>query len=434
MDKESFHIMGLAGEKTLSGTIEIGGAKNSVLPAIAASLIFEDTLTLTNVPSIEDVIRMEEILEKLGAITKRAEGTVEINTSTVSDTTIAEESAKRMRASIVLTGPLLARFGKVSFPHPGGDLIGKRPIDFFTSAYEQMGASVHEVNQQYVIEAKGGKLRGADIFFMVPSVTATESLMLAAVLAEGVTTLRNAAMEPEISDLGEFLNTCGAKITGLGTPTITIVGDNLLRAEGKSYAIIPDRIELGSFLVLGALAADELMITNCNPSHAEITIAMLRGAGVPIEVGKNFVKISGNGKIPNSQFKSFNIKTHEYPGFPTDVQAPTLVFLTQSTGEGLVFETIYESRLNYVEQLIHMGADIHQWDAHRVTVKGPTILEGREVDGPDIRAGLAFLLAAIVAKGSSTINNAYHIDRGYADIENRLQKIGVKIERTQICP
>lgn len=434
MNKESFHIVGLGGTKTLSGEIVIGGAKNSVLPALSAGMVFKDTLTLTNVPDIEDVKRMEEIMENLGAVVVREGDIVRVETGAVSTSVLESEAAKRMRASVILTGPMLARFGKVSFPHPGGCVIGPRPIDFFLSAYQKMGASVVETDQYYEITAKDGVLHGADIFFTTPSVTATESLMLAGILAKGITKIGNAAMEPEIADLATFLNTCGAKITGAGTPTITIEGTGLLLAEGKSYRIIPDRIELGSFLVLGALAADNLSITNCNPAHADIVISMLQEAGVPITVEKDAVHIRGNGSIPNSTFKSFNIKTHEYPGFPTDVQAPMTVFLTQSTGEGLVFETIYENRLNYAQDLVHMGADIKVWDAHRATVKGPTPLKGREVDGPDIRAGLALLIAATIAKGNSVINNAYYIDRGYAHIETRLQKIGVSIERTLVCP
>lgn len=434
MEKESFHITGLGGEKTLSGTIRIGGAKNSVLPALSAAIIFEDALTLINVPDIEDVKRMEEILTKLGNTVTREGDTVTITGVGSIETIIDREVAKRMRASVILTGPLLARFGTVSFPHPGGCVIGPRPIDFFLYAYKKMGATVVEGDQLYEITAKDGKLKGADIFFTTPSVTATESVLLAAILAEGTTRIGNAAMEPEISDLALFLNECGAKISGIGTPNLIVEGTGMLHSNGKEYKIIPDRIELGSFLILGALAADNLMIENCNPAHAESVIATLNEAGVPIEVGNNFVRIVDGGKIPNSNFKSFNIKTHEYPGFPTDIQAPITVFLTQSSGEAIVFETIYENRLNYTQDLVHMGADIKVWDAQHAMVKGPTPLKGREVDGPDIRAGLAFLIAAIIAKGNSTINNAYYIDRGYADIENRLKKIGVSIERTLICP
>ncbi len=433
MNKESFHITGLGGEKTLSGEVVIGGAKNSVLPALASAIVFSDTLTLTNVPVIEDVKRMGEILEKLGAGTTQSGDTIEVATEDLFETVIDADAAKRMRASVILTGPLLGRFGKVSFPHPGGCVIGPRPIDLFLSAYKAMGATITTHDSHYEIAAKDGKLRGADIFFTVMSVTATEALMLAAVLAEGKTTLRNAAMEPEIADLAEFLNSCGAKITGAGSPTIEIEGGALLKSEGKQYRIIPDRIELGSFLVLGALAADNLRISNCNPNHAWSVIRTLQSASVPMEIGADFIQISGNGKIANSDFTSFDLKTHEYPGFPTDLQAPMTVFLTQSSGEGLVFETIYENRLNYAQDLVHMGADIKVWDAHRATVKGPTLLKGREVDGPDIRAGLAFLIAGIIAKGNSTINNAYFIDRGYANIEARLRSIGVHIERTRMC-
>jgi UDP-N-acetylglucosamine 1-carboxyvinyltransferase len=427
--RESFRVEGLGGEKTLKGEIAISGGKNSVLPAIAAAFVFDGPLPLLNVPDIEDVSRMVELYEKLGGIVTTEKNALTLDSRKIADGVLDKDIAKRLRASVICTGPLLARFGEVSFPHPGGCTIGPRPIDMFLSAYEKMGATVEEGDGMFVIRApKGGALRGTEIFFPVVSVTATETLMLTALLAEGTTVLRNAAMEPEIEDLAQFLVSCGANIIGAGTPTITIQGGVLLHAASP-YTIIPDRIELGSFLVLGALAANDLTLTNCRPDHAEMHISILKEVGVPISIGKDFVRVSGNGTIPNTSFRSFNIKTHEYPGFPTDVQAPTTVFLTQSNGEGLVFETIFENRLNYMQDLVRMGADIRVWDAHRATVKGPSALKGKELESPDIRAGLAFVIAAIIAKGESIIHNAYYIDRGYAAIEHRLQNIGVAIDR-----
>lgn len=425
---EHFFIRGCSGEKALSGSIAVEPAKNAVLKMMAASILFSDPVAISPVPDIEDVHRMEELLERLGARITRDDAGITIDATAITSTELAVDIAERLRSSIVLTGPLLARHGEVSFPHPGGCVIGARPIDVFLHAFEKMGATVDESDRHYTITAPKGGLHGADIFFRVPSHTATETCMLAAVCATGTTTLHNAAMEPEVADLADFLNRSGAQISGVGTPTITIEGTGALSAGGAAYRPLPDRIETGSFLILGALAARELEITDCEPAHVGILIELLRDAGVPIEVGERTIAIRGNTK-PNAAFSSVDIKTHEYPGFPTDLQAPMTVFLTQATGEAVVFEAIFEGRLNYTEDLIRMGADITMWDPHRVQVKGPTPLSGRNLGSPDLRAGLAFVIAAAVADGNSVIDNIYFIDRGYADIEKRLGAFGLSIER-----
>lgn len=432
---DSFRIKGLGGKKTLSGTIKINGAKNAILQAFAATALFKDSSTLSNVPNIEDTSRMCELLTELGyIINKKDERTYTLEIPENIITELPYELSRRLRASIVLTGPLLAREGEVTFPHPGGCVIGNRPIDIFLDGFLAMGATLEESEKSYTLRAPKGKdgkarLKGAEIFMRVQSVTATQTFMMAAVLAEGTTVLKNAALEPETESLATYLNKCGANIKGVGTSTITIEGGELLSGKGKVYKAPSDRIETGSFLVLGALAADNLVLEDCMPEHLEAVIEMLRRAGVNLEVGETTIKISNNGKVKNKSFKSFDIKTHEYPGFPTDLQAPAVVFLTQSSGEALVFETIFEGRLNYTEGLIRMGADIKLWDTHRVTVKGPSPLKGRELEGPDIRAGLAYVIAGIIAKGESVIHNAYYIDRGYENIEGRLRDIGVEIER-----
>jgi UDP-N-acetylglucosamine 1-carboxyvinyltransferase len=292
-----------------------------------------------------------------------------------------------------------------------------------------MGAEVVVEDTRYTITAKGGKLTGAEIFFSVPTHTGTETLMMAAVLAEGVTTLKNCAMEPEIVDLADFLNSCGAHIMGAGTPTVVIDGGGLLHAGGRPHRCIPDRIEAGSFLILGALCADELVISDCNPQHLEVLIEMLRSSGVPIEIDASRIMLHNNSAVKNNSLRAIDIKTHEYPGFATDLQAPMVVYLTQVSGEGVVFETIFEGRLNYVDDLVRMGAHITTWDAHRAEVRGPTPLVGRALGSPDLRAGLAFVIAASVAKGNSLIDNVYYIDRGYEAIETRLKNIGLDIMR-----
>ncbi len=431
MNGDTLKIQGLSGEKKLKGEIVIGGAKNAVLPLMAASFLFSDEFVLENVPDIEDVKRMCELLAELGVTTKKlGDHEYSIDTASATGTALESEISKKFRASIILSGPLLARFGKVSFPHPGGCVIGARPIDVFIEGFEKMGGEISTDGKNYIVTAKNGKLSGTEIFFKLPSVTATETFIMAGVLAEGKTVLRNVAMEPEIEDLANYLNSCGAKITGAGTPTIEIEGIGMLVTSGKKYVTMPDRIEAGSFLILGSLCAEDLLIKKCEPKHLDALTVELVRAGVPIEIGADYFHIKGN-LAPNSSFKSFNIKTHEYPGFPTDIQAPASIFLTQSSGDAEVFETIFENRLNYANDLVSMGADIKLWGAHTMTIKGPAILKGKELYGPDIRAGLALVIAALVAKGESLIHNVYYIDRGYENIEGKLRSIGAGIERLQ---
>ena len=431
--REMFVIKGINGKKILSGKIRVNGAKNAVLVLMASSILFEDGIEMVDIPEIEDVKKMEELLKDLGAIVDhKKKGNFYINTTKLNKSDLSKEVSERIRASVILTGPLLARFGKVSFPIPGGCVIGARSVDFFIDGFKKMGATVVFKNGKYQIEAKKGGLRGVEIFLKTPSVTATETFIMAGVLASGKTVLKNVAMEPEIKNLVDFLVSCGAKIKGAGTPVIEITGGGLLKSGKRKYKAMPDRLEAGSFLILGALCAKNLEITNCVPEHIGILIQILKDAGVPIKVGKRSIKIKRNGNIKNKEFKiDGTIKTKEYPGFPTDLQAPMVVFLTQITGEVLVFETIFEGRLNYVHDLVRMGANIRMLDPHRVIVKGPTNLRGREVESPDLRAGLAFVIAGILAKGESIIDNVYLIDRGYERIEKRLRDIGVDIKRVE---
>ncbi|MCK4386574.1 MAG: UDP-N-acetylglucosamine 1-carboxyvinyltransferase [Candidatus Pacebacteria bacterium] len=428
--KDKFVIQGLGGKKTLSGKIAVKGAKNAILPVMASGILFKDGFTATNVPEIEDLGRMAEIFDGLGLqINKQARGKYLINSEGINGAEIDENASKHLRASVIFTGPLLARQGELIFPHPGGCVIGARPIDLFLEGFKKMGAAVEIKKNKYFVKAKNGKLRGAEIFFKIQSVTATETFIMAGVLAKGKTILKNVALEPEIVDLVNFLNSCGAQIKGAGTPTIEISGGGLLKAKGQIYKTMPDRLETGSFLILGALCADNLEICDCNPQHIEILTEMLKDSGVNLELGKDYIKIINNGGKPNGHFKSLNIKTREYPGFPTDLQAPLVVYLTQVGGDSFIFETIFEGRLNYTEDLVKMGAVIKMWDAHRATVNGPTVLKGRELDGPDIRTGFAFVIAGLVAKNESIINNVYYIDRGYESIEKRLRQIGADIKR-----
>ncbi|MBI5138764.1 MAG: UDP-N-acetylglucosamine 1-carboxyvinyltransferase [Candidatus Vogelbacteria bacterium] len=426
MHKDKFVVKGLDGSRSLKGRISVSGAKNAALQAFAFSLLFRDTLRIENVPDIEDTKLIIALLQSLKVrIDRIADHTFDVTPPNKLGSEMSHELSRRMRASVVLTGPILARTGRVIFPHPGGCVIGNRPIDVFLNAYKKMGANCKESAENYNIKAYNSKLSGTDIFLRVPSVTGTQTIMMAAILAKGKTVIKNAALEPETEHFANFLNDCGAKISGAGTSGITIIGDGLLIADGKSYVVPPDRVEAGSFLILAALAGKDVLIENCDPSHIEALTESLKDSGVNMEIKQGSIRIKSTDKI----YKAVEIKTHEYPGFPTDLQAPMVVFLTQAVGESLVFETIFEGRLNYTEQLTRMGADIKMWDTHRVTTKGPTKLHGKELESPDIRAGLAFLLAGIIAKGESVIHNAYYIDRGYENIEKRLLALGVQIQR-----
>jgi len=427
---DSLVIKGFNGKRELDGIVRVPGAKNEALKAIVSSILFRDALTLSNVPEINDIIKLFKLLEEMGGeIGRMGRGKYSVFIPKGFSTEISPAIAKRMRASVVLTGPILARFGKVSFPHPGGCIIGARPVDFFIYGFQKMGATVKVVDGSYIVEAKNG-LRGTEIFLKNQSVTVTETFMMAGVLAKGTTTIKNAGMEPEIAELADFLNKCGAKINGAGTPTITIKGGKLLSGKGKLFKTMPDRIDAGSFLILGALAARELHIKNCDPKHLESPIQILRNAGVPVETKKTEIIVRAPSTI-----KPIDIKTHEYPGFPSDLQAPMTVLLTQALGESKVFETIFEGRLNYCEELVAMGASITTMDPHRVIVHGKSELSGRKLTSPDLRAGLAYVIAAIIAKGESVIHNVdTTIDRGYEDIEGRLRAIGAKVERVLSVP
>lgn len=423
---EHFLIKGLAGKRTLSGVVHVGGAKNAALKGIAASMLFRTPLSLTNVPEIEDVSRMLEIVRTMGGTASLNNHRAAIDARKISSTTITPEIAKRLRASIVLTGPILARLGRVRFPHPGGCVIGERPIDLFIEGFEKMGARVVRAGKFYDIRAGKNGLRGAEIFFRSQSVTGTETFMMAATQAKGGTIIKNAAMEPEIGWLADLLNASGAQIRGAGTPTITIRGGSLL-SQKKPVRVIPDRIEAGSFLILGALAAKKLTVADVVPEHLEALIELLEYTGTKVVRTKNSLIVSsGSGA---KYLRAVNVRTHEYPGFATDLQAPMMVYLTQAKGESLVFETIFEGRLNFTESLNRMGANIAMMDPHRVLVKGPTKLIARRLESPDLRAGLALVIAATIASGTSKIHHVYNIDRGYERIEERLWEIGVDIVR-----
>jgi len=427
---ESFYIDGLGGQRTLYGEIAVGGAKNQALKMFVAALLFEDEVRIKNVPDIEDVRRMVELIEVIGVeVIREAHDTYRLKRGDDISTTLPRALLQQFRAGVIAIGPLLAQYGRVTFYSPGGCRIGTRPIDISIVGLGELGASIeYELEDDcllYDITTASGGLRGGDVVLRIQSVSATELLMMAATKAHGITTIHNAAMEPEIIALADFLNECGAKIEGVGTPTITITGGNDLRARGRTCHIIPDRIEAGTFAILGALSARELTITNCNPSHLRVPLELLRTVGVPLECHDDRIVV----RTPNRDIASqLLIKTHEYPGFPTDLQPQMVLFFTQVQGINTLFETIYESRFEYLDSLREMGADIVLSTNHAI-ISGPTPLMGIEMPAIDLRAGMAFVLAAIVAEGGSVVHNVYNIRRGYEAIDKRLQNIGVSIER-----
>ncbi|MDD5165546.1 MAG: UDP-N-acetylglucosamine 1-carboxyvinyltransferase [Candidatus Pacebacteria bacterium] len=436
--KQSFHITGLAGEKTLKGSVSIQGAKNAALKAMAAAILFDGPVTLENIPDNADVLTMGAILTKLGATVERiftdGELSLKIDSAGITSTDIDPTLAGSMRASVVLTGPLLARYSKVSFPTPGGCVIGARPIDLFIEGYKKMGAKIDEDKNSYYITAPH-KLHETEIFFNKQTVGGTETLMMAAVLSSGTTVLKNCAMEPEIVNIAEWLNACGANIRGVGTPTIEITGTGgkLLSAKKHPYVTIPDRIETGSYLLLGALCAQDMSITDCEPKHIESLINLLKDSGVPLVIEPTTIKIVNNVAPTSLLTAVADIRTHEYPGFPTDLQAPLVAYLTQTNGQSKVFETIYEGRYKYVEDLNTIGAGISFLNPREISINGPTPFkaqpEGSTLEARDIRAGFAVVMAALTSKGQFTITNIHLIDRGYEALEERLQKLGAKVER-----
>ncbi len=424
---EYFLVQGLNAKRALEGKIKVNGAKNAVLKIIAAAFLFESELKVKNAPKLKDVFWLLEILEKMGISSSFENGEIEFFISDELDCKLNDELARKLRSSVVLSGPVLARLGRVSFPFPGGDKIGLRPIDLFLEAFEKMGATVKEDEEQIELVAKDG-IKGAEIFFRRQSVTATEALMMAATLADGKTVLKNVAMEPEIVHLAKFLNESGAKIKGAGTPTIEIKGSKgeLLRAKSE-YVTPPDRIEAASFLALSSVLAKDVLIEDLNSQEMEAVLEYYKYIGLNFEANRNTIRVR-NSKDAR-ELKMADFVTHEYPGFPTDAQAPTVAALTQMSGEAKVFETIFEGRFAYTETLRLMGADILNLDLHRILVKGPSKLHGRVMRSIDIRAGLAYIIAAASAEGESKIEQIFHIDRGYEKLEERLSALGLDIER-----
>jgi UDP-N-acetylglucosamine 1-carboxyvinyltransferase len=416
----------IKGGNALRGTVAISGAKNSALPVMAATLLTSEKVTLHNIPKVRDLITMSKLLAFMSAkvsVTEMPASDYVIEAVTLNDAIAPYELVKTMRASILTLGPAIARAGVAHVSLPGGCSIGARPVDLHLSALEKMGAEI-TVAEGY-IQAKvpnHGRLKGAHIVFEKITVTGTENILMAAALADGETILENSAREPEITDLVTMLRKMGAKIEGDDTSILRIQGVDKL--HGTEHSVIPDRVEAGTFLVAGALTGGDLTITDCAPEHLGAVIAKMQQAGVRIDiVDKTTLRVR-----PAKKLVGADMTTEEYPGFATDMQAQYMALTTQAEGTSVVTETIFENRFLHASEMVRMGANI-SIDGRRAVVSGPAQLSGTTVQASDLRASAGLVLAALIAKGETTIERVYHIDRGYERIVEKLSEVGANIER-----
>ena len=411
----------------LKGEVVISGAKNAVLPLMAAALLSEENCIIRDVPQLRDVIFMKEIMTSLGSVVEDIdENTVSVLTEDIISTEAPFDLVNKMRASILVMGPLLARKGRARMPLPGGCAIGARPIDLHLKGFEALGAEIIFNEEESYVEARAGGqgLIGDSIYLDMPSVGATENIMMAAVLAEGTTYIENAAKEPEIIDLANFLNKMGAKIKGAGTDTIKIEGVN--RLGGAKHTVIPDRIEAGTFMLAAAITKGNVTIANVVPEHLKPIIAKLRECGVRVAVTDDTVTVRGDLGPQNST----DLMTMPHPGFPTDIQSPFMAFLSLVNGTSTVKETIFENRFMHVSQMRKMGAII-ETAGNKAVIKGVSRLKGTQVMATDLRAGAALVLAGLVAEGTTEISEIYHIERGYEKFIEKFAGLGATIEKIE---
>lgn len=407
----------VSGGVPLSGTVRVSGAKNSALKLMAAALLTDKTVTISELPAIADVSTMADLLRGLDAEVALDGSNVKI-TARAPSWHAPRDAVTRLRASIACLGPLVARLGRAQIAFPGGDKIGARTIDLHLKGLEAMGAQVAATDDEVTVSAP--HLHGAMITLDFPSVGATENLMMAAVLADGVTEIENAAREPEIQDLAQMLVSMGAKISGIGTPTLRITG--VAQLDGTDWATCPDRIEAGTYAIAAALTGGDVTITNVAPSDLTLPFMKLRAAGVTIIEDVSSVRVTAG------RLNATNVVTLPYPGFPTDLQPQMMVLLTQALGDSRCTENVFESRFSFVDELRLLGADI-TLDGHHAVIHGPTRLSGATLSGLDIRAGAAGVLAGLVAQGETIVRDVHHIDRGYAAFVPQLQALGAKIRR-----
>lgn len=412
----------IVGGAPLFGDVQISGAKNSVLPILMASLLASDKVCITNVPCLKDVKTTLALLAQMGVkYGYLDERKIELDASGVNQYIAPYDLVSTMRASILVLGPLVARFGQAHVSLPGGCAIGSRPVDFHVEGLRKMGADI-SVEDGYIKASAPNGLKGADIHFRVASVTGTENLMMAATLAKGVTVLRNAAQEPEIIDLARFLNQLGAKIEGAGSSQITITG--VERLGGGTYKVFPDRIETGTYLVAAAITSGKITTRATDPSLLGNVLDKLTEAGAIITTGEDWITLDMLGRRP----KAVNISTAPYPGFSTDMQAQFLALNSIADGEGVITETIFENRFMHAQELKRMGADI-ELVGNKAITRGVDFLQGAQVMATDLRASASLVLAGLAAKGKTIVSRIYHIDRGYEGIERKLSNLGATIER-----
>jgi UDP-N-acetylglucosamine 1-carboxyvinyltransferase len=420
----------LKGPVRLLGTVRASGAKNAALPALAAALLTADPVTLDEVPDLADVDTMDRLLAGMGvSIDRPAPGRVILDASRVTSTEAPYDLVRTMRASILVLGPLVARFGEARVSLPGGCAIGVRPVDLHLMALEAMGARI-AVEKGYIhahvsrVGRGTGRLTGTTIRFPSRTVTGTENVLFAAALARGTTVIENAAMEPEVEDAARLLTTMGARVAGAGTATITVEGvDRLSGTRATPHAIVPDRIEAGTYLAAGAITGGDVTVTRARARDLEAFLDALRRAGVGVEVTADAVRVFGGRPL-----EAVDIETAPHPGFPTDLQAQFLALMTQAKGTSRLVETIFEHRFLHAVELARLGADVRV-DGRAAIVRGPTSLEGAPVTASDLRASAALVLAGLVARGETRVRRIYHLDRGYAAMDERLRSLGASVER-----
>ncbi len=409
----------ITGGRALRGEVRVSGAKNAALPILASTLLGGEECVLSNVPRVVDVATMRKVLATLGASVVTEGDRVSIAARALHSTEAPYDLVKTMRASILVLGPLLARYGEATVSLPGGCAIGSRPVNLHLSGLAKLGAEV-KIEHGY-IRTKANRLRGDHVFLDIPTVTGTENLLMAACLAEGTTVIENAAREPEVVDLAAFLVKRGAKIDGAGTDIIRIEGVSGLR--GADHEVIPDRIEAGTFLAAGAITGGDVSVEGCRPEHLDATLSKLRESGAEVTEGKERVRLNASGRA-----RAVDITTFAYPGFPTDMQAQMMALVCLAEGTSVISETVFEGRLIHVPELQRMGAQITV-DGHRAIVSGRERLAGAQVMASDLRASAGLIVAGLAADGSTEISRVYHLDRGYERIEEKLNGLGADIQR-----
>lgn len=415
----------IQGQQKLSGEVEISGAKNAALPLIAATLLAQNDVILSNVPNVADIKTLIQLLINLGAKCEFLdENRLKINTNSINSTKANYDIVRKMRASILTLGPLLARFGRCEVSLPGGCAIGQRPIDLHLSALEKMGANI-EIKQGYVVATAEGGLKGADIVFDKITVTGSENIIMAAALANGITHLTNVAKEPEVVQLCEILLAGGIEILGVGTDELTITGSGGRLADIKEVKVIPDRIEAGTYLCAGAITNSQITVTKADAAHLKAVLTKFEQMGFGIEINGDKITIK-----PADSVKPIDIITTEFPGFPTDMQAQFMALALLADGVSSIDERLFENRFMHVSELTRMGADI-RLNGHIATIYGGAELNAADVMATDLRASSALVLAALAAKGVSRVHRIYHLDRGYENLEGKFAKLGAKIKRLE---